>query len=324
MVATVLNAGKPTILALDASTGAQLWTWPGNVELVQAAGDTIVATAWDGPFQVFGLEARTGKRWWSNITGSEAPLMAIGADLCVCPAAGNQGSVSAYNLSSSAVAWSFGFPGQPTKWPASITTDGDAFYVADSTGRIWQVSASGSKLAQFTALAANPSPLIVTDGVLCGISKTTSTGLSKGQHLLYALDASTGSGLWHTQLSGQETNTMVAAAGTIYVSGPTSDGENTAIMTRNARTGDAGWQRNWPGIAPQGAPQGAPLAVAQGSVLIGISKTLYALHPETGKEMWQLTLDGEIVDIVVVRTVAYLSTIVQSGTGTSRRYAIHL
>jgi outer membrane protein assembly factor BamB len=185
-------------------------------------------------------------------------------------------------------------------------------YVADSTNRIWQVSApDGAQQAQFTAPKPNPYPLAVTDGVLWGLSD----GQNFGQKMLYALDASTGSELWHTTtINGQGLNTLVSAAGVIYNAGLTSDGHNSAVTSWDARTGVPGWQRSWKGLPAQGAP----LAFGPGTLLIGIRQTLCALNAATGKEQWQLTLDGAISTIEVDGALAYVLT------GQGRIYAIQL
>jgi outer membrane protein assembly factor BamB len=314
----VMATGPSKVIAMDIATGAHRWTWSGfSVEMVQAQGDTVIVTAWDGPFRIIGIDASSGRQLWTNDTGSETPRMAIASGLAVAPAAGNIGAVSAYEISSGTVPWTFRFPGHPTKWPAYIAAvDGD-FYVADSTDLVWHVSASGAMLAQFTAPAGNPYPLVVTDGVLCGLGNGL---LYEGPQRLYALDAANGTKLWDSPLSSQAGNSVVAADGTVFVAGSTADNGLSAIMTWNARSGAPGWHHDWPGSTAANAP----LATAPGSLLIGIRQTLCAFNAATGDSQWQITLDGDITTIVVSGTVAYVSTLIRIGTGSSRLYAIQL
>ena len=310
--------GTNKVVAQDAATGAHRWTWSGpGVELLEAQGNTVIVTAWDGPFRIIGIDAGSGKQLWASDTGSETPRLAIADGLAVAPATGNIGAVSAYELSTGTVSWTFGFPGHPAKWPAYIAAvDGD-FYVADSTDKIWHVSASGDMLAQFTAQAGNPYPLAVTDGVLCGLGN----GIRyEGPQRLYALDAVSGAKLWDSPLNNKAGNTVVAAEGTVFVAGTTGDGGRSAIMTWNARSGAPGWHHDWPGSTAAGAP----LATAPGSLLTGIRQTLCAFSAATGVSQWQITLDGDITTIVVSGTVAYVGTVIRIGTGSSRLYAIQL
>jgi len=321
-----VRSGVGKVDGLDAATGARMWTWSAyDVDLLQAQGDTIIVTGLDGPYLVQGLAASNGKQLWSGACRSGDPQLAIGGGLCVVPGATSEGGVIAYDISTGAHAWAFAFPGQAAAWPAAITAAGGYFYVGDTSKQVWQVSTSGSEVARFTAPAPSPSPLTVTDGILCGVGNGNVNGISgTPPSSLYSMDASTGRTLWSAGLGNSESVSMTAGDGVMYVSAMAGGGNSIAVTSRNARTGAAGWQHSWNWSYVDGTIQ---LALAAGVLLAGVRQTLCALSLGTGAEQWQVTLDGEIEAIEVAGDVAYASTSIQTANGrneSGRVYAVQL
>jgi serine/threonine protein kinase len=84
----------------------------------------------------------------------------------------------------------------------------------------------------------------------------------------------------------------------------------SAIMTRNAGTGVAGWRHDWSG----NSAVGAALALGPGTLLAGTGQTLCSFSVATGDAQWQLPLDGGVLAIQVADDVAYVSTSLASAT----------
>ena len=308
-VVLVGPAGGPASAA-DAATGAHLWTLSIGSEPVQilAQDGTVVALGVGQGNSIAGLAAATGLQLWGGTCTTNGAHAVIGGDLCVVAASTLTADpdVTAYSISTGVTAWTFEVPGQPANAPAAITTAGGYFYVADVLTNVWQLSAAGKVLAQFNVPAPWPDPLVVTSGVLCGLADTETN--SAGPDYLYAADISTRATLWTSRLDGSAPNTMIAGDGVVYTAGPAGGG--SAIMTRNAGTGVAGWRHDWSG----NSAVGAALALGPGTLLAGTGQTLCSFSVATGDAQWQLPLDGGVLAIQVADDVAYVSTSLASAT----------
>jgi serine/threonine protein kinase len=272
-----------------------------------------VLAAEDGPRVIdFGVS-----RALDATSYNDNPEMGIGGDLCVVPAADGTG-FTAYNLSTGARTWTFRLAGGLNASLPGIPSVDGTFYLASTADRVWQVSATGTKLAELTLPAASPSQIAVNDGILYAIA-----GGQSGS--VYAVDMSTDTSLWSTALHGAW-GSMTVGGGIVYVLG---DIEATApgtsgILTYNARTGAAGWQHAW---STNSAANGTQVALAVAALLVSIGETLYALSLATGKELWQLTMDGGILAIEVVGDTAYVGTSIETMSGkneSGRVYKIQL
>jgi hypothetical protein len=298
------------IVGYDAATGARRWTTKiFEGVLLQAQGGMVIVIGWDGPFRILGLDAATGKQLWTGSCNNGDPLMAIAGGLCVVPSSVHSAAVTAYDVSTGAHAWTFAFPGGGSAQPTDITTADGVFYVSDSNGRIWRVSADGTGLGHFTAPAQYAFPIEVTNGVLCGF------GGDQNNQTLYALKASTGQQLWTTTPYAVN-YAMVANDGSLYTTGGIYS-NNSVLMRVDASTGRVGWKRQW----PTNTLASSPLGYGQGSVLVGIGQNLCALDAATGKQQWQVAPGGGITEIAVNGTVAYVTAGLQTGSGL---YAIQL
>jgi outer membrane protein assembly factor BamB len=101
---------------------------------------------------------------------------------------------------------------------------------------------------------------------------------------LYALDIDDGSVQWDATRVGASVSEPAVADGTVYW--PGSDGD---ILTRDAETGDSGWEFK---IDEPFLPA---VAVTEMTVWAGTQEgTLYRLNKNDGSEMGQITLDSAI------------------------------
>jgi protein kinase-like protein/putative pyrroloquinoline-quinone binding quinoprotein/putative pyrroloquinoline-quinone-binding quinoprotein len=298
--------------AFDAISGAHRWTLSVGSEPFQilAQGGTVVALGTGQGNSITGLAATTGLVQWSTSFTTNGAHMAISGDLCVVAASTLKTvpDVTAYSLSTGAKAWTFKLPGQPNSAPSSITAAGGSFYVADMSTNVWQLSATGSVVAKFTAPAPWPDPIAVTGQILCGLADTVTN--AAGPDFLYAMDISTRATLWSTRLDGSAPNSMLADHGVVYTAGPASGG--SAIMMRDAGTGAVGWRHDWSGDSVVGpALAFAPTA---NLLLAGVGRDLCSLSVTSGDQQWQLPLDGGILAIEVAGDIAYVSTSLATAT----------
>jgi hypothetical protein len=302
-VVVVGPAGGPAA-AYNATTGTRLWTMSIGDEPVQilVQDATVVALGVGQGHTIAGLAAATGLEVWSASCTLNGARMVISGDLCVVAAntLTTEPDVTAYSLSTGVKAWTFKVPGQPDDSSAYITAAGGFFYVGSVFTKVWQLSATGSVVAQFTAPAPWPDPLAVTDQILCGLADTTLN--AAGADYLYAMDTATRDTLWIARLDGSAPNSMVAGDGVVYTAGPAGGG--SAIMMRNAGTGAIGWRHDWSG----NSVVGGAMALGPEDLLAGVGQTLCCLSVLDGDEQWQLPLDGGILAIEVAGDMAYVST----------------
>jgi outer membrane protein assembly factor BamB len=212
-------------------------------------------------------------------------------------------------VSTGAHAWTFAFPHGDHNAPVAISAADGVFYVADAGCQVWRLSPRGTELGHFTVPGPYAWSVKVSNGVLCGFSG------GQSDQGLYALNASTGRDLWSKAPYGVN-YTIAAADGVVYVSGGTNS--NTSVLMRvDASTGKVGWQREW----PNNTLADSPLAYVPGTLLVGVGQTLCALDAATGKQQWQVALNGQATAVAVAGAVAYVSVGTRPGGGL---YAIRL
>ncbi len=281
-----------SMYALNASTGAQLWSYTtgGPVLSSPAVANGVVYFGSDD-YGVYALNAATGALLWSFNAGSDvwsSPTVANGVVYISSSGAlgyPDFGATNAYiyalNAGTGALLWSLPGPGGFAS-PAVVN---GVVYVDCSDGLCALNASTGAKL---WSAAAGPlySPPAVANGVVYG-------GCSDG---LCALNASTGAKLWSfaagTYDSSGSLVSPAVANGVVYVA--SNDGNLYAL---NASTGAKLWSY------ASGACCIASPAVANGVVYDSDAASLYALNASTGAKLWSYAGVGSnspaIVDGVV-------------------------
>jgi uncharacterized repeat protein (TIGR01451 family) len=247
------------VYALNASTGATLWSFGGGAVASTGAPPVVAnGVVYFGAFDndVYALNATTGRKLWSFTTGGIVvyPAAVVNGVVYV---GSNDHNVYALNASTGAKLWSFTTGGTAF----SFVVENGVVCVGSNDGNVYALNAStGTELwSFFTGFPPVPSPA-VADGVVY-------VGSNDGH--VYALNASTGAKLWSfTGASPQVAN------GVIYVG--SADGHVYAL---NASTGAILWSFD------DGVPVG-PLVVANGVIYVGCSPGLCAVNAGTGELMW--------------------------------------
>jgi len=181
-VVYISSSFGPNLCALDASTGAKLWSYdtgPASTSPAVANGVVYVSAG-----ILYALNASTGARLWSYDTGIQnaglsSPAVANGVVYF-----GSGFNVYALNGSTGAKLWSYATGGSVDSSPAVAN---GVVYVGSGDGNLYALNAStGAKLWSIPAGVFVTSPA-VANGVVY---------ISDANDTVYALNASTGAKLW--------------------------------------------------------------------------------------------------------------------------------
>ncbi len=251
------------VYALNASTGAQLWSYAtGYWVFSSPAVANGVVYIGSRDFNVYALNASTGAYLWSFATQyyvETSPAVANG----VVYVTSDDGKLYALNASTGAELWSYTtgnfFEGSPAVANGVV-------YFGSVDNNVYALNANtGAKLWSYPAF------VISTPAVANGV---VYIGSSDGN--LYALNASTGAKLWSYAAGG---GTPAVANGVVYVG--CSDG----LCALNASTGAKLWSNTDGGGTPAVA-NGVVYSSGAGDV------NVYALNASTGATLWSYAAGG--------------------------------
>ena len=305
------------LIALNASTGATLWTFRlsdgSPVSVVNGIAyfaSSDYASSY--PTTLYVLDASTGAELWnftrgadvvsSTFTVASSGVVYVGTSSIIT----GPGVVDALDASTGAKLWSSAIEGAPV---SSAVANG-VVYVgtrSDLNGTAGTVNAlnadTGAKLWSFATGAPGSSSPKVANGVIY---------IASNDGTLYALNADTGAKLW----AGNSADTSPAVAnGVVYVGSTDS-----TVDALNATTGAKLWTFD-SGRRLKSSP-----AVANGVVYVGTSSILptqpgsrpgfvYALNASTGAKLWSYSEPLSLVNaplfsgINVVDGVVYVSVV---------------
>jgi outer membrane protein assembly factor BamB len=253
------------VYALDASTGAKLWSYAtGNVVVSSPAVANGVVYVGSANGNVYALNAGTGAKLWSFTTGSSVNSSPAVANGVVYVGSFDQ-NVYALNASTGAKLWSYATGADVFSSPA---VSNGMVYVGPNDGNVYALNAStGAKVWSFTTGAGVDSSPAVVNGVVY-------IGSLDGK--VYALDATNGSLLWSYKTTFNVESSPAVANGVVYVG---SDGYR--LYALNASTGSLLWAYD-----AGGEILSSP-AVANGVVYVtSANGSLFALDADTGAKLW--------------------------------------
>jgi outer membrane protein assembly factor BamB len=219
-----IGSGSGTVYALNASTGATIWTRPLASQSFYASpvvvGNLVYIATYAG--KVYALNASTGATRWTyaisaHVDGS--PTVVNG----VLYIGSVNNSVYALNAKTGALLWSYATGGQVETTPAVVN---NVVYVGSGDGKLYAIKAagtSGSLLWSYTTGAAVYASPAVANGVVY-------IGSSDGN--MYALNARTGALDW-SLATGATVRTAAVAAGVVYFTAA-----NDLVYAANASTGE--------------------------------------------------------------------------------------
>lgn len=250
--------------ALDATTGTELWVFPINGRVLDAAavsnGRVFVGGAEFG--DLYALRASDGKELWHIADFSGGGATVVG-DVVYVGNLANQ--LCAIGAEDGHELWCFdaGHPLNDIYVPAVVNR---TVYAGSTDGNVYAVdAATGDLLWSYATNGYVDGPAVV-DGVVYAPSWDNN---------LYALDSATGVLLWKFATGGFVTCTPAVADGVVYLG---SNGGN--VYALDAFTGTELWS------TLTGPCFGSSPALANGVVFIGGDDNVYALDAATGKLLW--------------------------------------
>ncbi|MBP0461650.1 outer membrane protein assembly factor BamB family protein, partial [Streptomyces montanisoli] len=288
----------PTLYALDARHGAELWRLRTDawVYALKADRGTVVTATRGGGVQAW--EAANGEKLW-EITGAQTEFETPEASPVI-----HDGTVYvwknarllALDARSGTERWSYpvGDGASCGGVPVRLLPAADGrLYMAAGT-RVLSIDMAGGRVNwHFEAPAVFLSPPAFAPG-----PAVTGGGVYLADYLgtVYALDPATGKDRWRIATESRASvEPVLVADGNVHV------GSGSAVYTLDAVTGTPKWR-----FAAGGEIIGAP-AVAQGRLHFGSADTvLYTLDASEGQLRWKLSTGGEITGSPVVeRGVVY-------------------
>ncbi|MER6783748.1 PQQ-binding-like beta-propeller repeat protein [Streptomyces sp. NPDC000658] len=309
----------PTLFALDAREGADLWRLSTDawVYSLKAERGTVVTGTRGGGVQ--GWEASNGQKLW-EISGCQTDFES--------PEAGpvlHEGTVfvwqdarlRALDARTGEERWAYpiGDTASCGGVPVRVTPAPDGYvYLAAGTRVLAVDIASGMVRWHFEAPAVFLSPPAFVPG-----PAVTGGGVYLADYLgtVYAIDATDGRDRWRIATEARScVDPVLVAAGHVHV------GSGKGLYTLDAVTGTPKWR-----FQAGGDIVGAP-AVAEGRIHFGSTDhLLYTLKADDGRLRWKLATGGEITGSPVVRDgVVYACSKdrcvyaldAEKGTGTAR------
>jgi len=288
------GAGDGNVYALDAHTGARLWTYTtgGGIGATPAVADGVVyVDSSDG--NVYALDAHTGTKLWSVLFTD----FASSADLAV-----EDGVVYVFTLAilyaldakTGAELWSYStevvYAGGAPAVRNRIVYNGVSREMlaldAESGTLLWSFTNAGYPF--FNAAVADGA-VYVESGPIVGF----------GEQYIYGLDARNGSQLWSYDLGGfgPDYAEPAVAKGVVYAQ------SRPGLYALDAKTGKEFWSysENYNG--------GTAPAVANGVVYFASDVAGFALDAKTGSWLWSYVTGKQInASPIVVDGMLYIAS----------------
>lgn len=309
----------PTLFALDAREGADLWRLSTDAWVYSLKADrgTVVTGTRGGGVQAW--EASNGQKLW-ELTGAQTDFESPEAGPAV-----HDGTVyvwkdarlRALEARTGDERWSYpiGDAASCGGVPVRISSASDGYVYISAGTRVLAVDvASGHVRWHFEAPAVFLCPPTFVPG-----PAVTGGGIYLADYLgtVYALDAADGRDRWRIATEARSSiEPVLAAAGHVHV------GSGKGLYTLDAVTGTPKWR-----FQAGGDIVGAP-AVADGRIHFGSTdRLLYTLKADDGRLRWKLATGGEITGAPVVKDgVVYACSKdrcvyaldAEKGTGTAR------
>ncbi|MFC3573000.1 PQQ-binding-like beta-propeller repeat protein [Streptomyces yaanensis] len=309
----------PTLFALDAREGADLWrlSTDGWVYSLKADRGTVVTGTRGGGVQAW--EASTGQKLW-EITGAQTDFEAPEAGPLVQDGTAyvwKDGRLRALEARTGEERWSYpiGDAASCGGVPVRLTQAPDGYVYVSAGTRVLAIEVStGMVRWHFEAPAVFLCPPTFVPG-----PAVTGGGIYLADYLgtVYALDAADGRDRWRIATEARAAiEPVLVAAGHVHV------GSGKGLYTLDAVTGTPKWR-----FQAGGDIVGSP-AVAEGRIHFGSTDhLLYTLKADDGRLRWKLATGGEITGAPVVKDgVVYACSKdrcvyaldAEKGTGTAR------
>jgi outer membrane protein assembly factor BamB len=287
--AVFMSARDGTMYALNANTGATLWSYQPDIggtwgEAAVGANGVVYAGFDDGPWGMVGgiyaLDPRTGFPLWRYPLGAAiSPTVANGTLYF-----GEANYVFALDAATGVLKWTTLVGDEVIGQPA--VANGRVYIGTYSTNSIYALDAvTGSLLWSYATTGLITSTPTVAEGVLY---------VGSGDNKLYALDAATGAFRW-AYLTGGAVGSPAIGTGVVYFGS-----EDLNLYAANASTGNLIWKYQI-GQAPS-------LAVANGVLYAANVDDLWAFNAKTGALLLFYAADLQQASSAVVNGKVYVGT----------------
>lgn len=269
-----VNGGKfyTVTYAIDAITGEERWRVEaergGFYDPVDANGVTLLGQSEN---EVTAFDSITGIERWRFRAGSTlagTPLVNDGAAMI----GSSDGNMYAVDIETGEEMWRFP-AGSRVSSPTSIVNG--VIFFGGETGVIYAVDAvAGTEIWRFQADDSGPAaPYITDDSVL----------VRDWEYGFVALDINTGLERWrNSSFDSWFAPAIPAQYDDIVIQG----GYSSHLSGLDAATGIQRWF-----FEVRGSIMFAPV-VHDGTLYVGDSENVYAIAPDTGKELWRVALEG--------------------------------
>jgi outer membrane protein assembly factor BamB len=186
------NCGCDRLVALDAATGSELWTFASDFAWLHA------------------VSAKTGQVRWQvdGVAATAAPAVANGTIYAI----GDDGSLVALDAATGTERWRRALttdPGQPTSQITSPTVAGEGVFIALRDGTLIAFDQDDGAESWRMSIGASVAAALVAAGDVLYLG-----GLDG---VVRAVDADTGAELWTFTLDGWVSGPLAVAGGQVYV-----------------------------------------------------------------------------------------------------------
>ena len=280
----VYVAGNDGIYALDAYTGAELWSYPMTYHEMYSSPAVSEGVLFAGVAgKLLALDASSGTEVWSYPTENpkdrviSSPAVVDGVVYVGYP----EGTLYALNASTGSKIWDYTTKdmGNGVAIQSSPAVVDGVVYSGASDHNVYALRAStGEKIWNHTVRLSVSSAPAVSGGVVY---------VSSHFGYLYVLKAASGEELWHFTVSDNvqslEDYSPTVAGGVVYV----RSSDNGELYALDASNGDLKWENRDHGPL---YVRGSSAAIVGDVVYSGTS----ALNASTGEELWQFPTNDTI------------------------------
>ena len=280
----VYVAGNDNIYALDAYTGAELWSYPMQYHEMYSSPAVSEGVLFAGAAgKLLALNASSGTEVWSYPTEYpkdrviSSPAVVAGVVYVGYP----EGCLYALNASTGSKIWNYTTKdvGNGIAIQSSPAVVSGVVYFGSLDHNVYALKAStGEKIWNHTVRLSVSSAPAVSGGVVY---------VSSHFGYLYVLKAASGEELWHFTVSDNvqslEDYSPTVAGGVVYV----RSSDNGELYALDASNGDLKWENRDHGPL---YVRGSSAAIVGDVVYSGTS----ALNASTGEELWQFPTNDTI------------------------------
>ena len=280
------------LVALDLTTGAELWRFQGSQAMRGApavAGDKVyVGGGVDGG--IYALDVATGQPHWTVPTPGQRTIYTnpVAVDGVIYANTGftadGDDSLYAIDADTGAVLWSVDLGPRVFAGPAVA----DGLVVISSAGQRRLIALDAATGDEVWSLTRQQDEFIagasVADGTVYTTTSVPPEGFAPGsQGSLLAVDLATGELRWEVRLHGDGQGTTPAVYGDLVIAGSHAPG---TVAAYRRDTGAPAWHY---GLPVSGGVSMSVLVTGDGYVVAGsqLDRRLFILDAVSGKQVWQ-------------------------------------